>query len=172
MSTPTHYTISPLIDTLVKALQPIIKNIQEPYAMVGISSGGVWLAKTLQQKINPEMPLGFIDISFYRDDFTRIGMNPQVNPSHMPFVVENITIILVDDVLYTGRTIRAALNELFDYGRPHKVILAVLVERNGRELPISADIAALKLNLPSEQYIYIDKEQPEILEIKPKNQDA
>lgn len=164
-----YYEILPLIDSLVVDLKEKMSCFDPPYAMIGIRSGGVWLAEKLHEKLhNEEMPLGFLDITFYRDDFTRIGLQPQVNPSHVPFSVEDKTIILVDDVLYTGRTVRAALNELSDYGRPHRVILAVLVERDGRELPICADVKGLKLNLPPEVYIYINKDKPDILEIKPR----
>ncbi|HUM90105.1 MAG TPA: bifunctional pyr operon transcriptional regulator/uracil phosphoribosyltransferase PyrR, partial [Candidatus Competibacter sp.] len=111
------------------------RNIPEP-ALVGIHTGGVWVAERLQQRLGIAMPLGRLDISFYRDDFSRIGVNPQVRPSELPFDVDDRHLVLVDDVLYTGRTIRAALNELFDYGRPASVLLAVLVDRGGRELPI------------------------------------
>ena len=103
--------------------------------IVGIHSGGVWLAEHLRTALGLTEGIGTLDISFYRDDFTRVGMNPTVRPSRIPWDVEGRHLILVDDVLYTGRTIRAALNELFDYGRPASVTLVVLVSRNGRELP-------------------------------------
>ena len=105
--------------------------------MVGIHSGGVWIAEHLHRALALTEPLATMDISFYRDDFSRIGVNPQVKPSRLPLSIDDRHIILVDDVLYTGRTIRAALNELFDYGRPAAVMLAVLVERGGRELVLS-----------------------------------
>ena len=104
--------------------------------MVGIHTGGVWIAQQLHELLKIQQPLGKLDISFYRDDFSRIGMNPQVKPSSLTSPVDDAHIILVDDILHTGRTIRAALNEIFDYGRPASVTLAVLGERNGRELPI------------------------------------
>jgi len=104
-------------------------------AMVGIHTGGVWVAEHLHRQLAINEPLGSLDISFYRDDFTRIGMNPVVKPSQMPFSIDDRHIILVDDVLHTGRTIRAALNELFDYGRPASIMLATLIDRGGRELP-------------------------------------
>src|SRR3990172_1289698 len=107
-------------------------------AIVGIHTGGVWVARRLHKLLDLEDPLGSLDISFYRDDFTRIGVNPQVKASNLPIDIENRHVILVDDVLHTGRTIRAALNEIFDYGRPASVTLAVLIERDGRELPIAA----------------------------------
>jgi pyrimidine operon attenuation protein/uracil phosphoribosyltransferase len=111
--------------------------------MVGIHTGGVWVAERLQRLLGLQEPLGALDISFYRDDFTRIGINPVVKPSQLPRAVDGRHIVLVDDVLQTGRTIRAALNELFDYGRPASVILAVLAQRSGRELPIEPDVAGL-----------------------------
>jgi len=120
-------------------------------AMVGIHTGGVWVANALHQRLAIAEPLGTLDISFYRDDFSRIGMSPEVKPSKLPFSIDDRHIILVDDVLYTGRTVRAALNELFDYGRPASVTLAVLVVRSGREIPISADVAGTEIVLGANQ---------------------
>ena len=108
-------------------------------ALVGIHTGGVWLSQNGCTGIwKLSLPLGTLDVSFYRDDFGQIGLHPQVKPSDIPFEVEGSHIILMDDVLYTGRTIRAAINELFDYGRPASVRLAALIDRGGRELPIAA----------------------------------
>jgi len=106
--------------------------------LVGIHSGGAWLAERLQRDLGLPGQPGTLDISFYRDDFDRIGLHAQVQPSDIPFEVADRHLVLVDDVLYTGRTIRAAMNELFDYGRPASIRLAVLVDRGGRELPIAA----------------------------------
>jgi len=139
------------------------KNIVEPL-MIGIHTGGLWVATKLHQKLGLTKPLGEIDISFYRDDFTRIGLNPQVKPSHIPSEVESEHIILVDDVLYTGRTIRAALNEIFDYGRPDSVTLAVLVDRGARELPLHADIVGLELDLSPEKQVKLTGPTPLALE--------
>lgn len=122
-------------------------------AMVGIHTGGVWIAKLLHELLGIKEPLGSLDISFYRDDFTRIGMNPVVRPSQLPFSIDDRHIILVDDVLHTGRTIRAALNELFDYGRPASIMLATLVERDGRELPIQANVVGRHMELESHEHI-------------------
>lgn len=120
--------------------------------MIGIHTGGVWLAQRLHEQLALADPLGRLDISFYRDDFTRIGIHPQVRPSQLPVPVDDRHIVLVDDVLQTGRTIRAALNVLFDYGRPASVLLAVLAERDGRELPIEPDLVGLRARLtPGEQ---------------------
>jgi pyrimidine operon attenuation protein/uracil phosphoribosyltransferase len=134
--------------------------------MIGIHSGGVWVAEQLHQRLQLEEPLGKLDISFYRDDFTRIGLNPAVRPSQLPFTVDGRHIILVDDVLYTGRTIRAALNEIFDYGRPDSVLLAVLVDRGGRELPIQADVAGSIMKLSSHEQVKLSGPLPLALSIK------
>ncbi|MDT8403139.1 bifunctional pyr operon transcriptional regulator/uracil phosphoribosyltransferase PyrR [Sulfuriflexus sp.] len=134
-------------------------DISDP-VMVGIHTGGVWVAERLHQQLGIKEALGTLDISFYRDDFTRVGMNPQVKPSALPFSIENRHLILVDDVLHTGRTIRAAMNELFDYGRPASIWLAVLVERDGRELPIAADVAALNIHLARGEQIKLNGPEP------------
>jgi len=131
-----------LLAKLADDIRPLLgKNT----ALVGIHSGGAWLAERLQSLLGGNIPLGTLDISFYRDDFNRIGLHPQTKPSHIPFEVEGSHIILVDDVLYTGRTIRGAMNELFDYGRPDKITLAVLVDRGGREMPVEAQIIGTRL---------------------------
>ena len=128
--------------------------------MIGIHSGGVWVAERLHQQLGLQDPLGHLDISFYRDDFSRIGMNPQVKPSHLPFNVDDRHVILVDDVLHTGRTIRAALNEIFDYGRPASVSLAVLIDRGERELPIEANVIGLKMDLASGENVKLQGPDP------------
>ena len=135
---------------MVEQLRPMLK--LEPL-MVGIHTGGVWVAERLHQLLEFKEPLGTLDISFYRDDFTRIGMNPQVRTSHLPVNVENRHLILVDDVLHTGRTIRAALNEIFDYGRPASVMLACLIERGGRELPIEPQVVGEHVKLGKNQHV-------------------
>ncbi len=134
--------------------------------MIGIHSGGVWVAEKLHKQMAIKEPLGQLDISFYRDDFTRIGMNPQVKPSQIPFNVDDRHIILVDDVLYTGRTIRAALNEIFDYGRPASVTLAVLIERGGRELPIEANIVGAHMELSADDNVKLQGPEPLTLQFK------
>jgi len=114
--------------------------------MIGIQQGGARVADTLQERLESRdcrVYRGNLDISFYRDDLDTIGPNPEVRPSYLPFDVSGKTIWLVDDVLYTGRTIRAALGEIFDYGRPASIHLAVLIDRGGRELPIAADCTGL-----------------------------
>ena len=144
------------IEAMVEPLRERLaqRGIVEP-AFVGIHTGGVWVAQRLHQRLGVTTPLGQLDISFYRDDFSRIGMNPQVRPSELPFDVDGRHLVLIDDVLYTGRTVRAALNELFDYGRPASILLAVLVDRGGRELPIEADIVGTRLELPEGQHVQL-----------------
>jgi pyrimidine operon attenuation protein/uracil phosphoribosyltransferase len=140
--------------------------IDDATVMVGIHTGGVWIARALHSKLGIKEPLGELDISFYRDDFTRIGMNPQVKPSALPFSLDDRNIILVDDVLHTGRTIRAAMNELFDYGRPASIALAALVERSGRELPIEANVVGLQMSLGPNEHVKLCGPEPLALEVK------
>ena len=146
--------VESLIDSMAGKLWSLLNEraIEQPM-MVGIRTGGVWLAERLHRELGLQDPLGTLDISFYRDDFTRIGMNPEVHPSDLPVPVDDRHIILIDDVLHTGRTIRAALNELFDYGRPASIILATLVDRPGRELPIQPDVVGLHPVLEQHQHI-------------------
>lgn len=116
-------------------------------AIVGIYSGGAWLAERLVADCGLQHPAGYIDVSFYRDDYAQKGLSTTVKSTSIPFNVDGATIILVDDVLYTGRTTRAAINELFDYGRPAKILLAALVDRGGRQLPFAADFVGQTLAL-------------------------
>lgn len=124
-------------------------------AIVGIHSGGAWLAERLADDLHFKDRLGFIDVSFYRDDYAEKGLHAEVKPTQIAFDVENATILLVDDVLYTGRTTRAAINELFDYGRPARIMLAALVDRGGRELPIAADFVAETVRLAANQHLVL-----------------
>jgi len=125
-------------------------------AIVGIYSGGAWLAERLAKALDVPAP-GYMDVSFYRDDYAKRGLKEEVRPSQIPFEVEGANILLVDDVLYTGRTTRAAINTLFDYGRPSRIMLAALVDRGGRELPIAADFVAKMIVLPVEQMLVLKK---------------
>ncbi len=137
-----------LLRTLADRIRPLV---DDNTALVGIHSGGAWLAERLRPLLGEDIPLGTLDISFYRDDFSRIGLHPQIKPSNIPFDVEGCHVILVDDVLYTGRTARAAMNELFDYGRPARITLAALVDRGGRELPIHAEIVGETMQIDPQQ---------------------
>lgn len=142
----------PDADMLCEALHRQIEPVISPATvMIGVHTGGAWIAAKLHRMLGLTSPLGMLDISFYRDDFARVGLNPQVKKSAIPFDIEEAEIVLVDDVLYTGRTVRAAMNELFDYGRPRRVDLAVLVDRGGRELPVAARFIGETLDLPSHQ---------------------
>jgi pyrimidine operon attenuation protein/uracil phosphoribosyltransferase len=119
--------------------------------LVGITSGGAWLAQRLHQDLGLEGQAGVISSAMHRDDFAQRGLSGGSAQTELPFDVDGAHIVLLDDVLYTGRTIRAVLNELFDYGRPASVKLAVLVDRGGRELPVQADFAAARVTLPEAQ---------------------
>lgn len=153
--------IDQALHTLTDALKAQIntRNIDAPL-MIGIHTGGVWVAEHLHSLLDIETPLSTLNISFYRDDYTRIGVNPQVKPSAMPLSIDDRHIILVDDVLHTGRTIRAAMNELFDYGRPSSILLATLIDRSGRELPIQADACGMTLDLKPGQHIKLQRPTP------------
>lgn len=132
--------------------------------LVGIHSGGVWVAAELSSRLgNPDM--GTLDISFYRDDHGKRGINPKVKPTDMDFEVDGTHIVLVDDVLMSGRTIRAAMNELFDYGRPASITLVVLFDIGQRELPISPDICGETLALPPHQRVELRGPAPLSAEI-------
>ena len=159
------YMESPEIDELIDGMAQALRTrleIQQTTRplMIGIHTGGVWLAQRLHELLELEEPLGSLDISFYRDDFTRIGMNPEVRPSSVPYDVDDRHIILVDDVLQTGRTIRAAMNELFDYGRPASITLVTLVERSGRELPIQPNVVGVRPALSLTQHITLTGPEP------------
>jgi pyrimidine operon attenuation protein/uracil phosphoribosyltransferase len=125
--------------------------------LVGIYSGGAWIAERLGTMLAGEHPVGYIDVSFYRDDFHRTGLKPEVKRTELPFEVEGATIVLVDDVLYTGRSVRAAINELFDYGRPATIELAVLVDRGGRELPIEPTYVGARLAVARDLSIVLSR---------------
>ena len=153
METADAATVNAWLEDMAGRLRTMTRQTPaENIVMIGIQSGGVRIAQHLHRRLALDAPAGTLNISFYRDDFSRIGLHPRVAPSTLPFEVENRTVILVDDVLYSGRTVRAALNEIFDYGRPSRVILAVLIEREGQELPIRADVVGHTLALkPTEQ---------------------
>lgn len=151
-------------DALASMTDALRSRLPDEPLMVGIHSGGVWVAERLHQQLEISSQLGTIDITFYRDDFSTIGLHPQVNTSYLPEDIEERDIVLVDDVLQTGRTIRAALNEIFSYGRPQSVILAVLVDRGQRELPIQADVCGLNLDLQMDEQVKLTG--PDSLELR------
>ncbi|WBY03705.1 bifunctional pyr operon transcriptional regulator/uracil phosphoribosyltransferase PyrR [Ramlibacter tataouinensis] len=127
--------------------------------LVGITSGGAWLAQRLQQDLRLEGEAGTISSSMHRDDFAQRGLSASGAQTSLPFDVDGAHIVLLDDVLYTGRTLRAVINELFDYGRPASVKLAVLVDRGGRELPVQADFAAARVSLPEQQSLQLARDE-------------
>ena len=157
----SNLNILELLDTLEAEIrkQIIERKLNDPL-LIGIHSGGAWIAKQLHQRLGIEEPLALLDITFYRDDFSQIGMHPNVKSSQLPHHLEGRDIILIDDVFYTGRTIRAALNEIFDYGRPNQVLLAVLIERNGRQIPLQPDCRGTHIDLPEGQRIKLTGPEP------------
>jgi len=150
---------SALITQMSSDLNTLLNHDYENVVMIGIHTGGVWVANELHPQISAEMPLGSLDISFYRDDFTQNGLHPQVKASELPDI-EGKTVILVDDVIMSGRTIRAAMNELFDYGRPDRIILATLLDVGHRELPIQADVVGAKVDRAANERIKLSGPSP------------
>jgi len=137
-------------------LQDLRERLPAAAHLVGITTGGAWLAGQLHVDLQRQTPLGVVSSSMHRDDFSKRGLAGSV-ATQLPFQVDGAVIWLIDDVLFTGRTIRAVVNELFDYGRPAAVHLAVLVDRGGRELPVQADYAAARLTLPAGQSLRLTR---------------
>jgi pyrimidine operon attenuation protein/uracil phosphoribosyltransferase len=164
-------SVDPLIRQLSDALAPLFDCADQPI-IVGVETGGYWIAEILHQQLQPSTELGKLNITFYRDDYTKIGLHPTVKPSSLPTDIDGKTIVLVDDVLYSGRTIRAAMNELFDYGRPDKIVLAILIDRGGRELPIQADYVAQTITLDKGEQIKLEGPAPYKLRIHQVDRDA
>ncbi len=145
-------------EALYLALLAGVRGIFRPsMRLVGVTSGGAWLAERLQRDLQLDGPPGIISSALHRDDFSRRGMTAAAQ-TRIPFDVKDAHILLVDDVLYTGRTLRAVINELFDFGRPASVQLAVLVDRGGRELPVQADVCAARVLLPSSQALALARD--------------
>ena len=163
MSLPS---VESLIDRLTQALTPVFSDSATPPVIVGIETGGVWVAEQLRQRLAPDAELGRLNISFYRDDFTRSGLHPVVKPSSLPVDIDDRTVLLVDDVLQSGRTVRAAMNELFDYGRPSRILLAIMIDRGQREIPVQADFAGEVVSLEENQHIKLTGPEPLALELK------
>lgn len=161
MDSPPLPEAASLLDQLAAQLEQHLsdRGITEPL-LIGIHTGGVWVAEALRQRMQVNWPLGTLDISFYRDDYSQTGLNPSVKPSDLPFATADRHLILVDDVLMSGRTIRAALNEIFDFGRPASVTLATLLALPGRELPIQPDCCGQYLQLPANQRIKLSGPVP------------
>jgi len=144
-----------LIASLAQALRG---SVNSETGLVGIYSGGAWVAQRLHRALGLQLPVGQLAITLHRDDFDRIGLHREQRRSHLPFPVEGRDILLVDDVLHTGRTIRAALNELWDFGRPKSVRLVALVDRGGRELPIAADFTGAKVDVDAGESLVLSEE--------------
>ena len=133
-----------LLTALIEQMRPAVG---PETGLIGIHTGGVWVAERLHPALQLQTALATLDVSYYRDDYEARGLHRDVKRSEIPFEIEGRDLVLVDDVLHTGRTIRAALNELFDYGRPARVRLATLVDRGGRELPIAAQFTGARVEV-------------------------
>ncbi|MEM7468461.1 MAG: bifunctional pyr operon transcriptional regulator/uracil phosphoribosyltransferase PyrR [Pseudomonadota bacterium] len=156
-------------DILTKFTTGVSQYIQDSsydaVRLIGIRTGGVWLAQRIASQISGIEPPGELNIAFYRDDFSRIGMHPTVEPSVLQFDVNDKHLLLIDDILFTGRTVRAAMNEIFDYGRPASIGLAVLVDRGGRELPVQADVIGTEISLAPNEHVKLNGPEPLKLEL-------
>ncbi len=149
----------PEAEALVRALAEQMRGkVSAEAGLVGIYSGGAWVAERLHRALGLAVPLGVLAVTLHRDDFGRIGLHRESRRSQIPFPVDGREVILVDDVLHTGRTIRAALNELHDFGRPSAVRLAVLADRGGRELPIGADFTGAQVQLAADEDLVLSNE--------------
>ena len=151
-----------LLEALTAKMRP---EVGPETGLIGIYTGGVWLAERLHDALGIKTPLGSLDVSFYRDDYGKIGLHRDVKRSNIPFDVEERPLIVVDDVLYTGRTVRAAMNEIFDYGRPGRIRLAALVDRGGRQLPIAPDFVGTVMSLEGDQGIELKRDERGRLEL-------
>jgi pyrimidine operon attenuation protein/uracil phosphoribosyltransferase len=146
-------------EQLVLALAEAMRGKLSPDAgLVGIYTGGAWVAERLHRALGLTVPLGVIAVTLHRDDFRRIGLHREARRSQIPFAVDGREVVLVDDVLHTGRTVRAAVNELFDFGRPKAVRLAVLADRGGRELPIGADFTGARVEMERDEELVLSND--------------
>ncbi|MEL0081934.1 MAG: bifunctional pyr operon transcriptional regulator/uracil phosphoribosyltransferase PyrR [Gammaproteobacteria bacterium] len=158
----TDIKVEPLLDQMAEACRSLLAG--EAALVVGIHTGGVWVAEALARRLG--LSSGQLDVSFHRDDILKSGLPQQTAVTQLPVTIDGRTILLVDDVLHTGRTIRAALDELYDYGRPARVVLAVLLDRGGYELPIRADIIGQPLALAAGQSAKLIGPDPLSIEIR------
>jgi pyrimidine operon attenuation protein / uracil phosphoribosyltransferase len=140
---------------LAAELKPLVKPTT---AMIGLYTGGAWLAEKLYPQLGIAAPLGLMDIAFYRDDYHKQGLHHDPKRTRIGFEVEGRDLLLVDDILYTGRTVRAAMNELFDYGRPASITLVVLADRGGRQLPICAQVCGTRVDVPEGRRLRMRRE--------------
>jgi pyrimidine operon attenuation protein / uracil phosphoribosyltransferase len=146
-------------EALVQVLAEQMRGKLDPGAgLVGIFTGGAWVAERLHRALGLPMPFGVLAVTLHRDDFGRIGLHRESRRSQIPFGVDGREVVLVDDVLHTGRTVRAALNEIYDFGRPSAVRLAVLADRGGRELPFAPDFVGATVQLAPEEELVLSNE--------------
>ena len=143
---------------LAEITAKIQTQLQPNTALVGIHSGGVWLMQRILASIKQDVPFGMLDAALYRDDYAQRGLKSEPKPSNIAFDVTDKHIILIDDIFYTGRTTRAAMNELFDYGRPASITLAVLINRGGAELPIAPNIVGANIDLKPNQDLQLTQD--------------
>ncbi len=143
---------------LAKITEEIKAQLQPNTALVGIHSGGVWLMQRILKSIKQDLPFGALDAALYRDDYAQRGLKSESKPSNIAFDVTDKHLILIDDIFYTGRTTRAAMNELFDYGRPASISLAVLINRGGAELPIAPNIVGAEIVLKPNQDLQLTQD--------------
>lgn len=150
-----------LLDKLIDQTRTLLaEEPTEALIVVGIHTGGLWVAEELHQALKCPQPLYSLDISFYRDDYHSRGLNPKIRGSQLPNDLDNATVLLVDDVIMSGRTLRAAINELFDYGRPSRIRLATLLDLGRRELPIQPDLTGGRLHLEGQDRVKLQGPSP------------
>jgi len=152
-------SVLPDPEALVRTLADQMRErVSKDAGLVGIFTGGAWVAERLHRALGLATPLGFLAVTLHRDDFGRIGLHRESRRSQIPFDVDRRDVVIVDDVLHTGRTVRAALNELFDFGRPGAVRLAVLADRGGRELPVAADFTGAEVEVSRDEELVLSNE--------------
>ncbi|MBK5935915.1 MAG: bifunctional pyr operon transcriptional regulator/uracil phosphoribosyltransferase PyrR [Halorhodospira halophila] len=159
--TDAEIDVPQLLDTVAAEINTELerRGIRSPI-LVGIHTGGVWVARGLHDRLLARPPVGTLEVAFHRDDYATSGLKAAVQTSEVPVTLDGRAVLLVDDVIHTGRTTRAALNALFDYGRPQQVLLAVLVDRGGRELPVQPDVTGTRLELPGGQRLKLRGPEP------------
>lgn len=161
-----------LAEITAKITEKIQTQLQPNSALVGIHSGGVWLMQRILKSIKQDVPYGTLDAALYRDDYAQRGLKTEPKPSNIAFDVQDKHIILIDDIFYTGRTTRAAMNELFDYGRPASITLAVLINRGGAELPILPNIVGAEIFLKPDQSLQLSQDTKGKLHLSLENNNA
>lgn len=158
-STPPPLDAEALYTVLRQQVKTHLAALPDEPALIGIYSGGAWLAQRLHADLGLQQPFGVVSSTFHRDDFATRGLHPSANRTELPFSIADRPVLLIDDVLHTGRTTRAAINELFDFGRPSRIDLAVLVDRGGRELPICATLVAARIDLPATRTLALSRDE-------------